>query len=424
MRDGSPMPALRDAIVLGAGPAGLGAALALARAGARVTLLEAAPAVGGLCTTRRRDGAGYDIGGHIPFVRDEARAGWLRDLVGEDLDWVPRPVVSVRDGRVRPGRYLDQPARSAPAAGAADDGSARTELVRVAGELTVEEEMRAYLEKIDGVPLEEIPAERARKLRDGQAAPDGFWFPAHGIGQLMDAMAGAAGAAGAEILTGTAVSSIDTAGGRVRGVRAEGPGGAVAFAAPAAVVALPAGLAARMVRPALPSEAIPPVRMRAVAIAYLEVSPAQPLPHTWIQVDDPGVPFARCALPGNWSTALVPGDRTVFGCECYCAADPADPVWGMTDEALAEACHAALARLGWADPAARWRTLEVLRLPRAYPLPHRDQMAAVSAPMRALAQVEGLHHVPGGAVIEAIEGGERAALAALSGAPAGTAVAG
>ena len=52
--------------------------------------------------------------------------------------------------------------------------------------------MRPYLEKIDGLPLERIPGERARRLLEDQAAPDGFHFPARGIGQLMDAMAAAA----------------------------------------------------------------------------------------------------------------------------------------------------------------------------------------------------------------------------------------
>ncbi len=73
-----------EAIVLGAGPAGLGAALALARAGARVVLVDAGAEPGGLCVTRRRDGFAYDIGGHIPFVRDEARRAWLEELLGDD----------------------------------------------------------------------------------------------------------------------------------------------------------------------------------------------------------------------------------------------------------------------------------------------------------------------------------------------------
>lgn len=188
-----------DALVLGAGPAGLGAALLLAREGARVEVVEAREEVGGLCVTRRRDGFAYDVGGHIPFVRDAARLEWLRDLLGADLGRVGRPVACVRDGRIVPGRYLDQrPAQPEPPG--ERDGSARGELGARVGPAFVDRVMRRYLEKIDGVPLERIPAERARRLMDGQAAPDGWVFPAHGIGQLMDAMAAAAEAAGFEIL--------------------------------------------------------------------------------------------------------------------------------------------------------------------------------------------------------------------------------
>ena len=87
-----------DALVLGAGPAGLGAALVLARAGARVAVVEARDEVGGLCVTRRRDGFAYDVGGHIPFVRDAARLEWLRDLLGDDLR-LRRPAGGVRARR-------------------------------------------------------------------------------------------------------------------------------------------------------------------------------------------------------------------------------------------------------------------------------------------------------------------------------------
>ena len=414
------MPETCDAIVLGAGPAGLGATLALARAGADVTLVEAADRVGGLCVTRRRDGVGYDIGGHIPFVRDHARLAWLRELVGDDLRWVPRPVRSVRDGRLRAGRYLDQPGEG-DGAPDGDPASALGWLSALRGRATVEAEMRAYLEKIDGVPLERIPADRARRLLEDQAAPDGFHFPAGGIGQLMDAMAAAAAAAGARILTGTRAREVDAAGGRMRGAVLRRAGEELAVRAPRAVVAMPAGAAVRLFRPGPAPGEVGPVRMRAVCIAYLEAAPAQAFRDAWVQVDDPEVPFARLFAPGNWSAGLVPGDRTVFGCECYCRPEPDDPVWGSSDEALVAACARALTgRLGWVDRSAGLRALEVLRLPGAYPLPDLRQVDAVQAPARWLAGLEGVHHAPGAAVIEAIEGGERAAAAAL-GAAAGVA---
>src|SRR5215475_2129409 len=50
-----------DTIVIGAGPAGLGAALAL---GDSATVLESRETVGGLCGTPTLDGAIFDLGGH------------------------------------------------------------------------------------------------------------------------------------------------------------------------------------------------------------------------------------------------------------------------------------------------------------------------------------------------------------------------
>ena len=98
----------RRAVVLGAGPAGLAAALALVRARVPVTLVEAGPVVGGLCVTTERDGFTYDLGGHILFVHDAARESWLRELLGADLIRVDRPVASIVGGQVRRGRYFDQ----------------------------------------------------------------------------------------------------------------------------------------------------------------------------------------------------------------------------------------------------------------------------------------------------------------------------
>ena len=408
-----------DALVLGAGPAGLGAALLLAREGARVEVVEAREEVGGLCVTRRRDGFAYDVGGHIPFVRDAARLEWLRDLLGADLGRVGRPVACVRDGRIVPGRYLDQrPAEPEPPG--ERDGSARGELGARVGPAFVDRVMRRYLEKIDGVPLERIPAERARRLMDGQAAPDGWVFPAHGIGQLMDAMAAAAEAAGARIRLGTRLEALRLPGGRMAGARVAGPGGPEELAAGQVVVAMPAGAAARLAEPPPPPEATPPIAMRAVCIVYLaiEVPEGRLTPEAWIQVDDPDVPFSRAFEPVNWSPALAPPGRTVIGLECYCRAEDGDPVWALRDGPLAAACAAALAHpLGWLRDAAAVRPVEVLRLPRAYPVPDLAQLPAVRAPALWLDGAEGVHLAPGAAVIEAIEAGERAARAVLEGRP-------
>ncbi len=405
----------RDAVVVGAGPAGLGAALMLARAGAAVTLVDAAPSPGGLCVTRRRDGFAYDLGGHIPFVRDDARLAWLRDLVGDDLRWVDRPVACLRDGGIVPGRYLDQrPDR--PVALGESDGTAAGELGRRFGTRFVDVAMRPYLEKIDGLPLERIPAERARRLLEDQAAPEGFHFPEGGIGRLMDAMAAAARAAGAEVLMSTPVEAIEVPGGALAGVRlADGDGG-TRVATRNAVVAMPAGAAARLLTPAAPGSLTRGVPMRAVCIVILAIDRERLSEEPWIQVDLPDVPFSRAFEPGNWSPRMRPDGATAIGLECYCGATPDNPVWRLTDTALAAACARALHEpLGLLDDPAAARLVEVVRLPRAYPVPDLTHMDAIRAPAEWLAALGGVHLAPGSAVIEAVEAGERAAAAVLSG---------
>jgi hypothetical protein len=88
----------------------------------------------------------------------------------------------------------------------------------------------------------------------------------------------------------------------------------------------------------------------------------------------------------------------------------------LADADLAAACARALhAPLGLlADPGAA-RLVEVVRLPRAYPAPDLAHMDAIRAPADWLRALDGVHLAPGAAVIEAVEGGERAAAAVLSG---------
>ncbi len=200
------------------------------------------------------------------------------------------------------------------------------------------------------------------------------------------------------------------------GVAVEGPDGPGAIAADALVVSVPAGLAAGLVRPEPPDGPTPPPRMRAVCLVYLRLERERISEEPWIQVDDPRVPFSRAFEPRNWSPRLAPPGRTAIGLECYCRAEPDDPVWSLDDGALAAACAMALARpLGWIADPREARPLDVVRLPRAYPVPDLAQMPIVVAPARRLETIAGVQLAPGAAVIEAIEAGERAARRVVSG---------
>jgi protoporphyrinogen oxidase len=402
-------PEHADAVVLGGGPAGLGAALALAREGADVLLLEGGPRVGGLCRTRWVEGHGLDLGGHIPFVRDEGRREWLEDLLGDDLVWVPRPVACVREGRIVPGRYLDQRDPDVPAGerGVGDRANAAGALDAVLGPGLVDLVARPYLEKVDGLPLERILADRPIRLMREQAAPEGFWFPRLGIGQLMDAMADAVREAGGRVEVGTPAAAIGITDGRADAVLAGD--GARRIAADAVLASLPPALVAHLARPRAPREARRRLPTRAVVIVAMEVAADRVGEEAWVQVDAAAAPFSRAYEPLNWSRALAPPGRTALGLECYCAPTDDDPVWGAGDAELGEACARALAELGWIDDPGLARVIDVVRLPNAYPLPDAERAADLAAAPEWLAGVDGLELVRGADVLAAVAAGEAAA---------------
>ncbi|HTI32986.1 MAG TPA: FAD-dependent oxidoreductase, partial [Miltoncostaea sp.] len=235
-------------------------------------------------------------------------------------------------------------------------------------------------------------------------------------GRLMQAMADAARQAGADVRMGTAVEALEVPDGAVRAVRiADGNGGA-RITTRNAVVAMPAGAAARLLAPAAPGSLTRGVPMRAVCIVVLAVDRDRLSEEPWIQVDLPGVPFSRAFEPGNWSPRMRPDGATAIGLECYCRAVPDDPVWSRSDDALAAACARSLVELGLLDDPRAARTVEVVRLARAYPVPDVGQIEAIRAPAAWLGALGGVHLAPGSAVIEAIEAGERAAAAVLGGA--------
>lgn len=397
-----------DVVVLGGGPAGLAAALTVARAGTSVTLVEGADRVGGLCRTRDGAGCRYDLGGHIPFFHSPDRVRWAEDLLKQPLRWVDRPVARVQDGRIVPGRYIEQVPTVVHDA-VPNNGTAAGELGLRVGAAFRDRVMRRYLEKVDGWPLEIISADRSRQLRDEQSAPNGFWYPTGGIGALMDAMSRAIGDCGGRVLTDTPVTGLIHEAGRVRGVEVGGaaPG---EIRADAVICAVTPGAMVRVARPEAPAGLLPPITMRAVCLVYL-VADREPItPEAWIQVDDPRVPFARICEPANWDPSLVPPGRTVLCAECYCRAQDDDPVWSLTDAALSTAvAHAIANPLGWVDDPSVFRPVEVVRLPRAYPLVEAWRMDEAGRAAAWLGALEGLHMAHGGTVVTAIEAGEAAA---------------
>jgi protoporphyrinogen oxidase len=208
--------------ILGGGPAGLAAAAEAARRGYPRQLLEAAPVVGGNCTTFQWRGFRYDSGAHRFHDRDPVVTSRIQQLLGDELRLVRAPSqICTRDGFVTfplqasmlPRQlglrematagwdYLRRPR------GAGEPRHFEELAVRAYGRRLAERFLLGYSEKLWGVPCDRLsPQVAGRRLkgldlaaifpRFGRPASHlegAFYYPDRGYGRICDRLAEEAG---------------------------------------------------------------------------------------------------------------------------------------------------------------------------------------------------------------------------------------
>ncbi|GIH92527.1 FAD-dependent oxidoreductase [Planobispora siamensis] len=406
------MRASADLVVLGAGPAGLAAAWRAARRGLSVVVLERAGKVGGLSASFEVAGVRVDHGSHRlhPATPPRLMAD-LRALLGDDLQTRPR------NGRLRiAGRFVGFPlragelARRMPAgllAGVARDavtapfrGGGRTDVPDTfAGALRAglgpalyDALYAPYAVKLWGLPGEEIDGDQARRrvtadspwkiarrILRGQSNGQGrvFHYPRRGFGQIVDALAEAATAAGAEIRLGTACTRIEPAGGPGNPVTLHtSPGSDAEAAGPDAAggrieagwvfSTIPMPVLARLVRPGPPAgvaQAAGRLRFRAMVLVYAVHEGGRWTPYDAHYLPGPETPVTRISEPANYRTSAAdPAGRTVLCFEIPCA--PGDGIWTTGD--FSGLVHETLASCGL--PPADLAEVVVRRVPHVYPV--------------------------------------------------------
>ncbi len=380
-----------DLVVLGAGPAGLAAAWRAASQGLSVTVLERADAPGGMAASFDVAGVRVDHGSHrLHPATPPAVLADLRRLLGDDLQLRPR------HGRLRIGdSWVGFPlrapelARALPArmvAGVALDTA--TGPFRRAGEDSYAGALRRslggtlygalyapYARKLWGLDGAEIDAEQARKrvsadtplkiarrilFRQGNGQGRVFYYPRRGFGQIIDVLAEAASAAGADIRLGAEAK-------RVSGATVTTSGGEQVTGRHL-LSTLPLPVLARLSDPGPPAGVVADaakLRFRAMVLVYV-VHDGRP----WTDFDahylpGPDTPITRISEPANYrASADDPPDRTVLCCEIPC--EVGDGIWTASADDLAAIVADTLARLGL--PPLRVTGVEVRRLPHVYPV--------------------------------------------------------
>lgn len=377
------MSAGRHVVVVGAGATGSSAALALARAGNAVTLVEREARLGGVHATIERKGFRFHLGGHR-FLRGGPETSALVDeLVGDELhDHAPSSVVLHQGRTLRFPLELADVLRSQPMARARDTLAgflAARKKARV-DERTFEdwavhrfgpqlhrELLGPFAEKLWGVGPAQLSAAwvdgrlRPLSLSDaalrlvglrggrprGEAAPQ--LVPRLGTGRLFERMAEAIRAAGGAVVTETRVTGLSLAGGKVRAVRCAGISGERELPCDALVATLPLSRLALLLGDGSPPPSVlraaGRLRHRAVRLHHILLDMPEVSPHAFTWVADPRLPMSRIEEPRHLSPALAPEGKTSLTLELPC--DVGGTLWTAEDAEVHERCVAALRTLGF-----------------------------------------------------------------------------
>ncbi len=407
-----------DVIVIGAGPAGLTAAYALAAAGRAVVVLDKDDQVGGLARTVNYKGFRFDLGGHRFFTRVEAVQAMWRSMLGPDLLTRPRLSRILHDGT-----FYDYPLRPLNALSGLGVRNAvlvaasylRSRLRPTRPELSFEDWVcnrfgrrlfriffETYTEKVWGMPCSEIGAQWAaqriqslslwtavtdmlfRRFRRRGNAPvksliEEFEYPRLGPGMMWEAFERRLEDAGHTVVLGAEVRELCHANGRIDTVGYATKRGVERVAVQAVLSTMPLKQLVESFSPPAPPEvkdAAARLRYRAFVTVALVIEQAEVFADNWIYVHDSTVKLGRIQNFKNWSPDMVPDpSKTCLGLEYFCSVG--DPLWSMSDEELLALGRRELVVLGLV-PADAITDGAVIRMPHAYPVYTPGYEAAVA----------------------------------------------
>ena len=403
-------------VVIGAGPAGLTAALELVERGRTVTVLEADSVVGGISRTVVADGWRFDIGGHRFFTKvPSVKERWHKIL--DDDDFLTRSRLS----RIFYNRkFFDYPLKAANAL----RNLGIVEAVRAVSsylwarirppkdQSTFEGFVSArfgrrlysiffesYTQKVWGIHPSVMPADwaaqRIKNLSLGRAVLDAllprrggrtdvtslieeFLYPRLGPGMMWDRAAEQVTDRGGTIVMHATAEVIRHDAGKVTEIVVRTAEGEMTMPASGGVISsMPLGHLVNALEPAPPAdvlEAASTLTHRDFLTVAITVPEDAAFPDNWIYIHEPAVEVGRVQNFGAWSPDMVEPGTTCLGLEYF--VQEGDRLWTKADADLIEMARRELEYLGLSDTeqmGGGW----VVRMPKAYPVYDADYGAAI-----------------------------------------------
>lgn len=418
-------------VIIGAGPAGLAAALELTNAGERCVVLESDPAyVGGIARTVNYKGYRLDIGGHRFYTKIEEVSEWWHALLPDDFIEVKR-ISRIYYQQ----RFLDYPLRAWDAfskMGLAfsmlavmshlyrkarpipKEVSFRDWVVNRFGDRLFETFFESYTEKVWGMKCTEISADWAAQRIQGLSLKDvivravkpdfargndpafktlidTFHYPRLGCGMLWERARDRVVEGGNEVLMDKTVVGLETADNRVTQIECvDSNGNRFHYPCRDVISSMPLRdlIEAFDEAPDDVRDAARKLRYRDFITVGLKVDRPHIFSDNWIYVHDPGVRVGRVQNFKNWSPDMVPDPSVSFvGLEYFCFAG--DGLWTMADEDLIALGKEEFERIGLARQS-EVSDACVVRMPKAYPIYDADYREAVDVIRGWVGQIENI----------------------------------
>lgn len=382
----------RRPLIIGAGPAGLTAALELAKNGVAAQVYEASGNVGGLARTPSEHGFRIDPGGHRFFTKDDEILELWRSLLPAD-QWLS---VRRRSAMLVDGQYVPYPllgrnlltqlgyrrgarglgsllwSRLRLGARSVDDATTFREWgVHQFGDYWYRMFFDGYVRKTWLADPGELTSDWAeQRIKPivwgaGDVGPDAFLYPRRGPGQLWDAAAAALANVGVTPTLHSPVTKVRFDG---RRWALDLPDGQTATG-DAVFSSMPLQTLVSALEPTPPQHiraAAAELKHRGLITVAVALGRRYDLPFNWVYTPGDDVRVGRVQNYRRWSDELTPSgwDGTYLGFEYFVNAG--SELWATGDEDLADMVERDLRALGL-DPTTIERIM-VVRSKFAYPI--------------------------------------------------------